>query len=180
MQSFPCSVRHWNRIANEVLDPRSFEASYDLGDGTFDIRSWRSMLRNQLATRRDYRSDISGARFKPADRVHLHEGMFTRAQIPRGIDWHYMIFHEYNCFLLHEKEHIPLPPNRIQCYWLSVCRHGQPVVDDWIDNLPWKVRPDTPWAGTDGREIVLDILRNSMETTWDLWELAAKQFGAII
>ena len=68
-----------------------------------------------------------------------------------------MIFHEINCFLLLEDEHIPHPPSRTECYWMAIARYGKVAVDNWIESLPWKVPLEKPWAGTKGIDVIEEL-----------------------
>jgi hypothetical protein len=150
-----------------LLDPRqSF-----FGE---DIIEWRKHLRVNLVHRRQWRSDLSGVHLDYT--FQIHEGIIERAKLPKSVSWHYMIFHEYNCFLLTPEEHIPQPPSRTLCYWLAVVRYGKRPIDQWIDSLPWKVSPDRPWAGSVGRqEIVNAILHYDIPDSWATHLLSSRE-----
>ena len=126
---------------DQLLDPR-------LSSFGKDIPKWRAHLRDRLYIKRRGLSDLSG--FPLTGGFDAHECLIPRAVVPRGIKWHYMIFHEINVLLLTPDEHIPQPPTRIESYWLAVMRYGMGAVNGWIDSLPWKVRYERPWAGTRG------------------------------
>lgn len=155
------------------LDPRN-QHKYRFfangkGNGS-DIHSWRRFLKERLLAERDYVSDLTGRRFSlTREEPQMHEGCITRAVVPGSVSWNYMIFHPYNCFLLFESEHIPEPPSRSLCYWLSVIRYGKEDVDAWIESLPWKAPPDKAWAVGRG----IDILRD--ELPWGFMTVEWKQ-----
>lgn len=107
---------------------------------------WRQTLRARLFEQRKGRSDLSGEPLTSG--FHMHEGIFSRAYVPSSVRWNHLIFSGVNCFLLKPDEHIPDPPDRVLCYWIACKHYGQEYVDRWIDSLPFKVRPSTPWVGT--------------------------------
>lgn len=119
-----------------VLDPRSISVPYT-------IPEWREALKWELLHRRNFRSDLSGKSLLPNGclECEMHEGILTRANVPKSIKWSYMIFHEYNCFLLLPAEHRPLPPNREWCILKAYERYSPEKVRAWFYSLPFKVRP---------------------------------------
>lgn len=137
-----------------VIDPRDDE--YE-GYPEQDVPRWRTELRRKLYDARKAHSDLTGTPLWRGSGFHVHEGLFPRRYVPKGIDWHWMLFSSVNCFLLTPTEHSPRPPDRAECYWLSVCWHGKDAVDQWIDSLPWKVAPDMPWRGTSGVNVIQRI-----------------------
>ena len=120
------------------LDPRSF-SEYNHNNS---ITEWRRFLKLSLLKERKYRSDLTGR--SVGDACEMHEGILPRVVVPKSIWWHFMIFHPYNCFLLRPEEHRPSPPNRELCYKLACERYGKPVVDAWIDSLPFKAPIEIP------------------------------------
>jgi hypothetical protein len=114
-----------------ILDPRLF------GVTNSKAMVWRTKLKLEIAKRRKYLSDFSGISFIDCD---MHEGILPRAVVPKGIDWSYMIYHEYNCFLLLRSEHIH-PPSREWCIQKSFERYGKDQVCEWFYSLPWKSVP---------------------------------------
>lgn len=113
-------------------------------------KTWRQVLRARLFELRKGLSDLTG---KPlADGFHMHEGIFPRSHVSASVRWNHLIFSGVNCFLLLPEEHIPDPPDRTVCYWIACKRYGQEYVDRWIDSLPFKVRPSTPWVGTNSED----------------------------
>ena len=109
------------------------------------VYEWRQFLKKELLKKRKYRSDLSG---KPLTQCHMHEGILTRANVPKSIWWHVLIYHEINCFLLLPEEHIPQPPSREWCIQKAYDRYGSEVVQEWFYNLPWKQiagKPQTPF-----------------------------------
>lgn len=143
----------------ETDDIRGFLHEYS------DPRLWRSHLREKLFKDRYGRSDLSQRGLRGS--FDVHEGIFQRRWVGKQ-DWQEFLFSGVNCFLLRMDEHIPEPPTRTECYWISVARYGKDTVDEWIDSLPFKVRPSTPWAGTHGIE-VLNAIRDS-RIVGELWE----------
>jgi len=105
------------------------------------ICDWRFKLKTELLKKRKFRSDWSGKLITDATGCHMHEGIVTRATVPRSINWHYMIFHEVNCFLLLPDEHIPQPPTPAWCLQKAYEYYGHDAVKDWYDSLPFKVKP---------------------------------------
>lgn len=101
---------------------------------------WRAELKRALLIERNYRSDLSGKSLI-YEGCHLHEGIVTRATVPRGIWWSYQIYHPCNCFLLTPDEHIPNPPSREWCIEKAYALYGIDLVRDWFHNLPWKSIP---------------------------------------
>lgn len=142
--------------SGSLLDPR-------LCSFGKEVSRWRRHLRDSLAEIRGYSSDLSGVYLHGA--FDVHEGIIPRAVVNKGVDWHWMIFHEINCFLLLQDEHIPNPPSRTECYWMAVARYTKPIVDAWIVTLPWKVPLERPWAGTNGVEIIEHLYAEHRMTT---------------
>lgn len=119
-----------------------------------DIKGYRVFLRQSIFDSRLHASDISGRTLYAAQ---LHEGLISRAQLPSSIRWSWQLFSSINCFLLNESEHIPQPPLRTECYWISVSWYTKRVVDDWINSLPFKVAPAKPWRGSHGYRVIQAI-----------------------
>lgn len=114
------------------LDP----ADYNLSNT--NIHSWRQFLKQQLLIQRNYKSDFSGRQIY--DSVEMHEGIVTRAVVPKSIWWQYLIFHPYNCFLLLPEEHHPAPSKE----WAiskAYSLYGREAVREWFDSLPFKKKP---------------------------------------
>ena len=99
---------------------------------------WRQFLKKSLLEERKYKSDLSGKYLKGC---HMHEGIISRAVVPKSIKWQYLIFHPYNCFLLLPEEHIPNPPSREWSIEKSFEYYGEESVKNWFYGLPWKVIP---------------------------------------
>jgi hypothetical protein len=129
-------------------------------------QTWRQALRARLFEQRKGLSDLSG---KPLALTgfHMHEGIFPRSHVSASVRWNYLIFSGVNCFLLTPEEHIPDPPDRTLCYWIACKRYGQEYVDRWIDSLPFKVRPSTPWADS-----TLEDLKTTLSPV--VWEYLYK------
>lgn len=100
---------------------------------------WRKQLKWKLYRERGGVSDYSGRSLRSG--CHMHEGIVSRAVVPRGIRWHYQIYHAYNSFLLLPNEHIPNPPNKEWAIETAYRRYGRDVVREWFYSLPWKVIP---------------------------------------
>lgn len=118
-----------------------------------DVRQWRIALREKLYKQRLF-SDLTQRPIHEG--FAMHEGIFSRRWVGKQ-DWQGLLFSGPNCFLILDSEHIPEPPDRTICYWLSVIRYGQANVDRWIDSLPWKVKPDKPWRGTHGLTVIEEV-----------------------
>lgn len=131
-----------------------------------DVRQWRIALRERLYKDRWY-SDLTKRPIHEG--FAMHEGLFQRRWVSKE-SWQEYLFAGPNCFLILDSEHIPHPPDRTICYWLSVCRYGQDTVNRWIDSLPWKVPPDRPWAGTHGITVIQEIPHKwRVGNTWAQW-----------
>ncbi len=116
-----------------ILNPNNFNFKSDY--------EWRQYLKSELLKRRGYRSDMSGLPITRSTGCEMHEGILTRANVPKGIRWHRQIYHEYNCFLLFTEEHIPCPPSRQFCIDRSYYLYGREAVRDWFYSLPFKALP---------------------------------------
>lgn len=127
-----------------------------------DIPGWRTKLRTALFDSRLHASDLTG---KSLYAAQMHEGIWTRAEAPSSIKWSWMLHSSINCFLLNESEHIPQPPIRTYCYWLSIGWYTKRVVDEWLNSLPFKVAPPRPWRGTHGRMVVATIAQHYQTTS---------------
>lgn len=110
-----------------------------------DLWTWRQALKLALFGQRKGRSDLSGKPLTTATGCHMHEGILTRANVPKGIAWSYLIYSPVNCFLLSIDEHIPFPPPRQWAVERAVRRYGYIVVEDWWESLPFKSRPFQLW-----------------------------------
>lgn len=119
-----------SEMSNLPLDPSCY--------GIKDVTAWRKYLKEELLEKRNYKSDFSG---KNLSSCHMHEGILTRANVPRSLKWHILIYHEYNCFLLLEDEHIPQAPSREWCIKKSYELYGRDKVRFWYYHLPFKVFP---------------------------------------
>jgi len=104
----------------------------------YNYWEWRDYLKKELLKKRACKSDWSG---KYLMTCHMHEGILTRANVPKNIPFFWMIFSEINCFLLLPEEHIPNPPSREWCIQRSFDRYGEDVVRNWYYSIPFKVRP---------------------------------------
>lgn len=116
----------------QVLDPDIF------GVTNRDMYDWRKFLKLTLLRRREFKSDLSGALLRSCE---MHEGILTRANVPKSIWWHFKLYHEYNCFLLLPEEHRPSPPSREQCIEIAYSRYGRETIRYWYYSLPFKARP---------------------------------------
>lgn len=114
-------------------DPRRFRWV-----NNHSIFEWRNHLKLWLLKERNYKSDLSG---KHLFTVEVHEGILTRANVPKNVWWQYFIFHPYNCFLLLPSEHRPQPPNREWCIQSAYARYGRDAVKSWYESLPFRARP---------------------------------------
>lgn len=132
-----------------------------------DVRQWRIDLREKLYYARGRRSDLTQVPLIGG--FAMHEGIFERRWVPKD-HWQHILFAGPNVFLIPDSEHIPDPPDRTTCYWLSVARYGKTKVDHWIESLQFKVPPSTPWKGTNGIDVLLDIPRlHRVDKQWDSW-----------
>ena len=104
------------------------------------IFEWRELLKRTLLNERGYRSDLSG-RLLLYSGCHLHEGILSRANVPKSVVWSYRIFHSVNCFLLTPDEHIPQPPSRAWCIEKAYARYGRETVRAWYYSLPFRSFP---------------------------------------
>jgi hypothetical protein len=116
-----------------ILDPRQSKLK-----GNSNISKWRELLKEELLKKRKFKSDLSGQELYEC---HMHEGILTRANVPSCIKWSWMIFHEYNSFLLLPNEHIPNPPSREWCIERSFSLYGKDNVLEWYYSLPFKSFP---------------------------------------
>lgn len=150
-----------------VRDYRGFLDEYG------DVRQWRIDLRKKLYEERGKRSDLTR---KPLiGGFAMHEGIFERRWVSAN-QWQHILFSGINCFLIPDDEHIPDPPDRTTCYWLAVVRYGQENVDRWISSLKFKVRPSTPWRGTNGAAILEQIPNfYSIDKSWWNWYESIRQ-----
>jgi hypothetical protein len=107
------------------------------------VEEWRETLKNALFLLRGRRSDYSGKYlvrgYEPY--VEMHEGILTRANVPKGIEWSWMIYHEMNCLLLLPEEHRPIPPSREWCINWAYELYGRWNVHKWYYSLPFKAFP---------------------------------------
>ena len=117
-----------------ILNPSNFPEYESLYD-------WRVFLKKELLKKRGYKSDYSGTPITRYVGVELHEGILTRANVYKGIYWSKMIYHEYNCFLLLQSEHIFRPPSRAWCIQKSYELYGREIVREWYYSLPFKAFP---------------------------------------
>ena len=155
-----------------IHDPRLYEE-----EGLFDKDNpranknlvwWRQRLRFKLIRRFLGRSPLTQQSLETG--YELHESIFPRRYIPSTVDWHWMIHSGPNSMLLPPEEHRPDPPDRVLGYWIACIYFRREIVDQWIDSLPFKVRPDTPWAGTDPEEELSRIPEKyKVDKTWDVW-----------
>lgn len=113
----------------------------DHGITNATMSDWRRYLKTELLKQRKYRSDYSGKLITDESGVELHEGIVTRANVPKGVSWHYLIFHPVNCFLLLPEEHRPTAPSRDWAIQRAYRRYGRDYVRSWYYGLPWKVKP---------------------------------------
>lgn len=116
------------------LDPRNI----DWVDNT-TIFPWRQYLKAELLRQRSGVSDYSLTHLK--GKVEMHEGIVTRAVVPKNVHWHWMIYHPYNCFLLTPQEHREHGHEREWALKRSYDLYGHENVIEWFESLPWKVRP---------------------------------------
>jgi hypothetical protein len=117
-----------------LYDPSSWHKSIT----RHNYWEWRAYLKLELLRKRQWRSDWSGRYLSTCE---MHEGILTRANAPLGLPFFWMIYHEYNCFLLLTEEHHPQPPSRGWCIQKSFERYGEDAVRDWFNSIPFKVRP---------------------------------------
>lgn len=120
-----------------ILDPDGIDRPLYVGNN--NLRHWRPALKWLLYERRGGVSDKSGHPLN--GHCEMHEGIITRARVPRSVWWHYKIHHEYNCFLLLPKEHRPYPPSPDWCIARSFDLYGRETIEEWFYGLPWKGRP---------------------------------------
>ncbi len=122
---------------NKPLDPRDFSIT------NATVSEWRKELKWELCHRRNFRSDWSNKSLLSGGQlcVEMHEGILTRANVPKGIWWSFMIYCEINCFLLLPEEHRPSPPSRAWCIEKAYQRYGREAVKEWFYSLPFKAFP---------------------------------------
>lgn len=118
----------------KILDP----AHWNKPITRSNYGEWREILKRHLLHKRHWKSDWSGSYLTTC---HMHEGILTRANVPKSVPFFWMIYHEYNCFLLLDTEHIPEPPSREWCIQNSFERYGKENVCNWYYSIPFKVRP---------------------------------------
>lgn len=118
---------------------------------------WRKVLKLSLRNDLHNRSMLTGM---PLSGCHLHESIFPRRYLPKGVRWHYQIYTAVNSLLLSPEEH-EHPPSREMAYWIACAYWGREIVEGWIASLPFKSAPDCPWRAM-GPEILLEITRNYM------------------
>jgi hypothetical protein len=102
------------------------------------IFEWRQYLKQELLQQRRYLSDYSG---KYLTTCEMHEGLITRANVPKNVWWQIFIYHPYNCFLLLPEEHRLHGHEREWAVKKSYERYGRNAVVLWFESLPFKVRP---------------------------------------
>lgn len=102
------------------------------------IYDWRQFLKKELLIKRNWKSDWSGEKLLTCE---MHEGIVTRAMVPKSIKWHYLIYDERNSFLLLPSEHRPNPPSKSWCVGRAYELYGRDVIRDWFYGLPWKSIP---------------------------------------
>lgn len=107
--------------------------------GNDNICKWRWFLKRHLLQERGFRSDLSGR--SVLHRCEMHEGILSRAVVPRSVRWQWMIYHPYNCFLLLPEEHRPYPPNREWALQVAYARYGRVNVIEWFESLPFRYFP---------------------------------------
>lgn len=103
------------------------------------IYEWRQLLKLELLNERQWRSDFSGKPLK--GQCDMHEGIISRAVVPKSVEWHFRIFHPYNCFLLLPEEHRYSPPSRAWAISRAFERYGEETIREWFYSLPWKSVP---------------------------------------
>lgn len=99
---------------------------------------WRKFLKEELLKINQYCSDYSGTY---SLQLQMHEGIVSRAVVPKSIWWHYQIYVPENCFLLTPEEHIPQSPSKEWCVQKAFEKYGEEQVKAWFYGLPWKVIP---------------------------------------
>ena len=102
---------------------------------------WREWLKRELLHKRHYRSDWSKRQITLQTGCEMHEGILSRASVPKGIWWHYKLYHEYNSFLLLPEEHRPQPPSRSWCIGYMSELYGKDILKEWFESLPWRSKP---------------------------------------
>jgi hypothetical protein len=102
------------------------------------LPAWRAVLKQELLKRRQYRSDFSGRLITYESGCEMHEGILSRAAVPKSVDWHWMIMSPYNCFLLLPEEHRPSPPSKEWAISKAYALYGRENVRRWFYGLPWK------------------------------------------
>jgi hypothetical protein len=135
-------------------DPRDIFVEAPPNEDSFELDRWRTCLRALLYEKHKGCSALSCQKLTDRSGFEMHEGIFPRSCLS-GVSWAWMLHAEPNCLLLTPSEHRPQPPSRVLCYWLSVAlQRDKSLVDSWIASLPFKTRPDTPWHGTQGLDII--------------------------
>lgn len=125
---------YWRYKDNlDLLDPLNCGWVFN-----YNIYEWRQTLKKDLLKQRNYKSDLSE---KHLNSCHLHEGIIPRSVVPKGVWWHFLIFHPYNSSLLLVDEHTPAPPSREWCIEKSYELYGRDKVRFWYYHLPFKVFP---------------------------------------
>lgn len=118
---------------------KSLNPSDHLWVSNSSVYEWREYLKKALLEQRHWKSDLSGKSL--INGCHMHEGIVTRATVPKTIWWHYKIFHPFNSFLLLPGEHMPQPPTRAWCIQRAYELYGRDNVRDWFYSLNWKDKP---------------------------------------
>lgn len=144
-----------------LIDPR-------IWNGDLDLSAWKRHLRLRLYTIHRGRSTLT---LQPLVRgFEVHESIFPRRYVPKSVSWQWRIFSGVNSMVLLPGEHRPDPPDRVLGYWLAVVYYGKDKTDQWIDDLPFKVRPDKPWLYTDLIETLYRIPSEfQVHRDWFVW-----------
>lgn len=117
-------------------------AEWDTPISNSNFWIWRNYLKGALIYKRHYKSDLSGLPLNLTTGCELHEGIITRAVVPLSVKWHFMIYHEFNSFLLLPHEHRPQPPSRKWCVERAYELYSRDEVRNWYYGyLPWKSKP---------------------------------------
>jgi len=104
-----------------------------------EVRIWRDMLRTYLIKERaNFTCEFCNRPLTAISGADMHEGIVTRANVPKGTGWQGLIFAECNVLILHPNCHAPIPPSKEWCWEWACKKYGETVVREWYYNLPWK------------------------------------------
>lgn len=130
----------WNIVSSDKYVHPHSPVNYGWASN-YSTYEWRKFLKEKLLLERGSVSDFSGNRFDPHDEIEMHEGIISRAIVPKSLWWQIFTFHPYNSFLVTREEHEKYGHFREWALQRSYELYGRENVIAWFNNLPFKVRP---------------------------------------